>query len=917
MPEFTNDTDTLNETASATNTNRFDSVEVRWLGGTPPRELEGAVAFGAPLPRGVVASVSELELVDEADNAVAAQLWPLATWPDGSLKWAAVATAASRIAYRVRRASAEHAVPVGRRAQDATAPALRVTHGPEGVSVDTGAVSLLVPASGPALVKDVRAAGRRVARDARLISLLQTTPPDNEEHRKRVAFESEVVSVELEQNGPVRAVVRVEGIHRAADGQRRWLPFSVRLYFTAGRPGIRIVHTFVWDGDAEHDFLAGLGLRVSVPLRAALHDRHVRIAGAEGGVFAEAVRGITGLRRDPGETVRSAQVAGIPTPPVDEWAPTVSRRLELIPAWNDVTLSQLTPDGFTLRKRTAAGHAWVGVTAGTRAAGYAYLGDITGGVGLGVREFWQSYPVQLDVRDAATDEGSLTVWLHSPEAQPMDMRFYHDGLGQDDYETQLEGLEITYEDYEPGFGDAHGIARTHELWLRPYEATPPTTAFAEHAALVADPSQLAAAPASIRSAGVFGDWSLPDRSTPERAQLEDQLDALFAFYRDQVDQRRWYGFWNFGDIMHTYDRDRHVWRYDVGGYAWDNSELSPDLWLWYAFLRTGRKDVFRVAEAMTRHTAEVDTYHAGQFKGLGSRHNVQHWGCSAKQLRISNPAYRRFFYYLTADERTGDLLHELRDSDRTFLALDPTRKVRTDAATYRPDQHALAIGLGTDWGALAATWLTEWERFGDAWSRDRLVGTMTDIGALPHGFLTGEALYDLTTGRFDTTRDRIAVSHLSAVFGLVEMCSELVDLVDVPGFRDAWLQYCRLFLATDEEQAAAVGQVLQGTNLTQAHSRLLAYAAHHTEDDELASRAWRAFDASGEFLARGDFHDADAALHVRTVLPPDVIAPVDEAARVSTNAAAQFGLAAIQNLALVGEALAERGHEMRRETVVR
>jgi hypothetical protein len=904
MTDAIDDTHTLDATAPAGTEAGFAGVDVRWLGGTPPGALAGAVTFGAPIPRGAVASVAELELVDETGAPVAAQLWPLASWPDGSLKWAGVATADSRPGYRVVRASTRRPA-----VQDAQAPAVQVSREPDGVRIDTGAVSLVVPASGAALLRDVRVGGREIARDARLVSVLQTTPPEAESARERADFESDITAVEVEQDGPVRVVVRVDGVHTALSGGRRWLPFTVRLHLTAGRAGIRLMHSFVWDGDAERDFLAGLGLRVSVPLRAALHDRHVRIAGADGGVFAEAVRGITGLRRDPGEEVRAAQVAGAPTPPLREWAPTVSRRLELIPSWNDVTLWQPTPDGFTLRKRTGVGHAWVGVTAGTRAGGYAYLGDTGGGIGMGVRDFWQSCPVQLDVRDAATDIGSLTAWLYSPESEPMDMRFYHDGLGQDDYESQLEGLEITYEDYEPGFGDAHGIARTHELWLRPYGATPATPVFAEHAALVADPPQLAVAPAGIRAAGVFGDWSLPDRSTPQKAQLEDQLDALFAFYRDQVDQRRWYGFWNFGDIMHTYDPDRHVWRYDVGGYAWDNSELSPDLWLWYAFLRTGRKDVFRMAEAMTRHTGEVDTYHAGRFKGLGSRHNVQHWGCSAKQLRISNPAYRRFYYYLTADERTGDLLHALRDSDRTFLALDPTRKVRTDAATYRADEHALAIGLGTDWGALAATWLTEWERTGDEWSRDRLLGTMADIGALPHGFLTGEALYDLATGRFDTSRDRIAVSHLSAVFGLVEMCSELIDLVDVPGFRDAWLRYCRLFLATEEEQIAAVGQVLEGTNLTQAHSRLLAYAARQAGDGELARRVWRAFDATGEFLARGDFHDADAVLRVRTVLPPEVLAPVQEADRVSTNAAAQFGLAAIQNLALVGDAIGERWRE--------
>ena len=349
--------------------------------------------------------------------------------------------------------------------------------------------------------------------------------------------------------------------------------------------------------------------------------------------------------------------------------------------------------------------------------------------------------------------------------------------------------------------------------------------------------------------------------------------------------------------MHAYDADRHVWRYDVGGYAWDNCELSPDLWLWYSYLRTGRADVFRLAEAMTRHTGEVDVYHLGRWKGLGTRHNVQHWGCSAKQLRISSPVYRRFFHYLTADERVGDLLTELRDSDQRFLDTDPTRKVRTDAATYRPDRSALAVGLGTDWGALAATWLTDWERTGNEWSRDRLLGTMADIGALPHGFLTGEALYDIDAGRFDTRRDRIAVSHLSAVFGLVEICSELISLVDVPGFRDAWLDYCRLYLASPDQQAAEVGEVLTGIHLEQAHSRLTAYAAHSLGDDALADLAWEAFEGIGEWLA----HRRDFVL--RRIDGPAVLNPVDEAPSVGTNDVSQYGLAAIQNLALIGHRL--------------
>lgn len=39
---------------------------------------------------------------------------------------------------------------------------------------------------------------------------------------------------------------------------------------------------------------------------------------------------------------------------------------------------------------------------------------------------------------------------------------------------------------------------------------------------------------------------------------------------------------------------------------------------------------------------------------------------------------------------------------------------------------------------------------------------------------------------------------------------------------------------------------------------------------------------------------------LRKIEPPYVLTPVDEALTVSTNDAAQFGLAVIQNLALIG-----------------
>jgi YetA-like protein len=847
-------------------------VTVRWL----DRPSRRGTTWGLPWPRGTVAENTPFALAD----GTPLQSWVTATWPDGSVKWTAHAIGPRDDP------PASYEVVTG---LEPGAPAEPVTVARSGddVRVSTGPVTWTLRR--PHLIASMEYGGRQVVRAARLVSLRQRHP-DEDGSRDRHQTTAEVERITVEQDGPVRAVVRLEGRHGD------WLPFSVRLYFYAGAPDVRVVHTFVWDGDPDRDFLAGLGLSADVVMRDPPHDRHVRLAGPEG-FLTEAVRGLTGLRRDPGAAVRRAQVAGRPVGdiPNDE----VARRLRLVPTWNDYTLDQPNADGFLLRKRTGSGHAWVTIPSGTRSPGYGYVGGATGGgLGFGLRDFWKLHPTRLDIRGAATDVATATVWMWSPSAPAMDLRYWHDGLGQDTFVEQLEGLEVTYEDYEPGYGTPHGIARTHELSLRVHDTTPSNDELAGDAAMVTSPGLLTASPERLSAANVFGSWSVPD---PRHQDIEERLDFLFDYYVRQREQRRWYGFWDYGDVMHGYDPDRHTWRYDIGGYAWDNSELSPDLWLWYQYLRTGRADVFRFAEAMTRHTGEVDVYHRGRWKGLGSRHNVQHWGCSCKQLRISNAAYRRFYYYLTADERTGDLLDELATPEETFVVIDPHRKIRTDA--YVPDPHALSVSLGTDWGSLAAAWLTRWERHGDTRARDRLLGTMADIGRLPHGFLTGHARLDLTTGRFDTTLDDISVSHLSAVFGLPEIIAELIDLdLGLPEFERAWLTYCRLYLAPPEQQQSQVGQQLEGISLIQAHSRLAAYAAARTDDPNLAELAWRTFTLDeGDQLNRNALQ-RETQWHLTRADGPRVLMPVDEATFVSTNNAAQYGLAAIQLLALVPHA---------------
>jgi hypothetical protein len=273
---------------------------------------------------------------------------------------------------------------------------------------------------------------------------------------------------------------------------------------------------------------------------------------------------------------------------------------------------------------------------------------------------------------------------------------------------------------------------------------------------------------------------------------------------------------------------------------------------------------------------------------------VQHWSDSSKQPRVSNAAYRRIYYYLTADERVGDLMRELLDSDADLDKVDISRKLARNRALEGAPGMTNA-SFGTMWGSLVASWLAEWERTNDPRWRDKIVNGMQSIGAMKRRWFASSAPYDARTGKFQGPGDHLSISHLNGVFGVVEMSSELLTLVDAPAYRKAWLEYCRYYNAPKEDIVALLGTDPGGRSLTDAHSRITAYAAYQERDRALALRAWH------EFLGASRGMKARA----RRIDGPAVLRPLDEQPGANTNGAAQWSLAAIQNLALIGDSLDE------------
>ncbi|WP_202423782.1 exo-rhamnogalacturonan lyase family protein [Duganella margarita] len=885
---------------------------LHWLEGVPA-SFQGAT-WGVPWPQGRVPADSTFELrpaskradaplagVQAAREAVAVQSWPLAYWPDGTLKWSAHALppdangAAPAGGYTLHALldATGRAMPAG--SPTAAASAGLVAAGTlaaeqgDAIIVNTGKLRCTLAKSGAILLNAVQREDKPLLREGRLVLLVDGAADDEASTNGRRAYDSVIDTVTLEQNGLQRAVIRVNGAHRHADGARL-LPFIVRLYFYKNSDAIRVLHTLVYDADPQQAFIRGVGLRFNVPLTAPLHDRYIRFVGANGGVFAEAVQGLTGLRRDAGDAAEAQRqgraVAGaLPA--------NVSKNLRYVPAFGQYTLLQSHPDGYSISKRTSPGHGWIHAASGNRAAGTGYLGTPECGIAFGIRNFWQSYPGQIDIHGAEADQATVTLWLWAPKAEAMDLRFYHDGMGETDYAKQRDALDITYEDYEPKFGTPYGVARTSELELQLLPATPSHEELVAISRRIQSPPMLTTSAERLHSAGIFSEYWHPAAAKPSK--LDQQLAWAFDFYCKQVEDRKWYGYWDYGDVMHTYDTQRHVWRYDVGGFAWDNSELSTEIWLWHYYLHSGRSDAYRLAEAMTRHTGEVDIHHIGPYSPLGTRHGVQHWSDSAKQLRVSTTINRRFFYYLSADERVGDLLREQVNAVDRLRTIIPGRKIGQKAPDKEPDNHA-SVAFGTDWGAVAAAWFTEWERTGQPQYRDKLLNSMASIAAQPLGFLTGGGIMDLRTGAYLYNADaKINVSHLSAVFGLPEIASELIRTVPQPAFREAWLRYCRLYNASPEQQRAELGQDLGKLNLGQGHARLLAYVAVQQQDKEMLARAWAQFQEG-----RAGLRDKD--LVSRRVKPPLVLNEVEEAPTLSTNAVAQWGLGAIGMQALDAQA---------------
>jgi hypothetical protein len=292
------------------------------------------------------------------------------------------------------------------------------------------------------------------------------------------------------------------------------------------------------------------------------------------------------------------------------------------------------------------------VAEGERAEGWIALEDHLYGMMAAFRHMAEEYPNGLGV-DGAGCGLNIYLW-RDPDGGRLAFRRYD---------------EVVYWDRGEGvYADGVGAAKTNEVVLHVYrtaDGSPRDVALS-----LLHPPHVAVDSTLSRQCQVTGGFLPRDEARFPRTE------AMLTEYIDWLDHHqrigRWYGWLDYGDIKVHWDRATGTWILK-GRHGWTNSEWDPRHGVWVAYLRSGDPRLFEMAEALTRHSIDVDTCHYHPFRpyavGGSHRHNVSHWGdetCPSHTF-IDNWVD---YYLLTGDGRTLDVLREAGDFFLNFRWTD-------------------------------------------------------------------------------------------------------------------------------------------------------------------------------------------------------------------------------------------------------
>ena len=576
------------------------------------------ITQGVPLPKGALHNLDSVWVEDGDGQPISAQFRTLSRWEDGSLKWvladfSADVPAEGRVDYAFCYGQKSTSIPSNGTIQiDESDDRITVCTGPLRFVVNRRQFSLIESAE----LGNVDAAGGFLPE----YEVVSEGVPSGGEAWVRIceSFDStegkryiygmggdclaslakDDYTVELEEVGPLRAVIKCSGSFEADIPMHHYAgyrPFQLvtRIYAYAGQTHLRVLHTVVMACNPRETEVEEIALRVPVSLKNPVRFRAASLRRTEDDL-------------NPDEAI---------------------------------LLHQRSDNQFLLERQRVGEHRIV--AEGERTEGWMTIEDNQVGVGVGLRYMPEEYPKAL--RTTGTGKGIDVYLWKGVDGKRLSLKRYAE--------------EMSWGEGEGVYADGTGTAKTSEFFVCFYKVAE-REEIPDRLRGLLTPPHVAVDPEWMAQCEVTGGFA--PANAKQFPESERMMTGFLDWLTRNIQLGRWYGFFDWGDALVTWEQEANDWRF-YGRWGWCNSEWDPRHGVWIQYLRTGRADYFRLGESMTRHSADVDTCHFHPFRpymvGGCFRHSTDHFGDESCTSHTFLDGWMDY-YYLTGDLRTYEVLRE-------------------------------------------------------------------------------------------------------------------------------------------------------------------------------------------------------------------------------------------------------------------
>lgn len=561
---------------------------------TVDRAEPGApVKFGIPFPKGTLQSPDHVRVLNQSGVEIASQITEVTSWmpADGSVKWAWVFFFADESGQYI----VEYGDQVRQTVQTDSPIQFRNNQRVNGFAeVDTGPLRFRIEKGGSGFFdrveynsqgngfdeEDMIAEG--ISERGTFLDLMD----QNGIEPSQAVIDQHFIE---KGSGPMHAIVRVEGEYRYEREDLEPSPFVTYIHAYAGKPFVRVLHTITYTGIPDQ----------SEPLEGRQH-RDIATQ-------AELIIDENARRNDPGVTEPKDMIASagfdlrynidgdkvVRTGLRDGrwWEEGEPVLIETqVNGESSFSVFQTGPDPNRIPPLAESdmderiGGFYAKVESGDllheseKAEGWVDLSDDRWGISIGIRHMMEEYPNELVVN---LEDSQIHVYSWSPNEIPKSFERWT--------ENPDGGMVGNF---------AQGITKTTEIVFNFHDGSDDIDQVRSVVNFVLDPPVAHAGAGWYRDSGVYGQFASVDNSL---LILERSLQYKYNYMQFNQSWEPWYGMFDYGDFK-NYLRGEN-WA------QWAHNEPAMDFQWWLNFIRTGDRRHYLTAEAMSRHTMDVDNVH--------------------------------------------------------------------------------------------------------------------------------------------------------------------------------------------------------------------------------------------------------------------------------------------------------------------